>query len=60
VAVVADPICFWDFINTITLLMDWNVAHTTKHNQILVFIVAVVADCTLSIFLDNKPSFVGT
>jgi hypothetical protein len=59
-AIVADPICLRNFVNTIAFLMNWDVTHATKHNQILVLVVTIIANCTLSIFLNNKASFMST
>jgi hypothetical protein len=31
-AVIANPIILWDFVNTITFLVDRYIAHTTENN----------------------------
>ena len=51
--VVANPIVVWNFINSIASLVHRNVASSTKYNQILVFVVAVVADGTLGVLLNH-------
>lgn len=59
-AVVADPICLWYFVNTIALLMNRNVTYAAEYNKILVLIVTIVANCTLGILLYNQTSFMST
>jgi len=56
--IIADPICFGRIIYSITLLMNWDIAGSTKNNQIFIFIITIIANCTLSIFLHCKSSFV--
>lgn len=57
-AVVAYPVGVRNFVNSITLLMDRNIATATKHYQVFVFIVTIVANCALSIFLHNQATLV--
>lgn len=44
VAIVANPVSLRQLVNAIASLMDGDVAVAAKHNQVLVFIVPVVAD----------------
>lgn len=57
--VVANPIILWHFINPIAFLVNRDIAHTAKNNQIFVFVVAIVADGALCILLNNKSSLVS-
>lgn len=57
-AVVADPVVVWDFIYTVTPLVNWDVASSTKDNQIFVLVVSVVADRALGVLLDHETSLV--
>ena len=59
-AVVANPVIVWYFINTITSLMYRNVTSSTKDNQVFVLVIAIVADGTLGVFLDDKATPVRT
>lgn len=56
--VVADPVIFRHNVDAITLLVDRNVAYATEDNQILVFVVAVIADGALGILLYDETSLV--
>jgi hypothetical protein len=58
--VVADPINLRYFVDSIAFLMNRYVAVATENNQVLILIISVVANCTLSVFLDNKTSLVST
>jgi hypothetical protein len=58
--IVTDPIIVRYFINTITSLMHWNVASSTKDNQILVLVISIVTDSALGVLLNDKTSLVGT
>ena len=59
-AIVADPVVVGNFINTITPLMYRDIASSTKDNQVLIFIVAIIANCTLGVLLDHKSTLVST
>jgi len=58
-AVVANPIDFRNFINTIAFLMNRNVAIATEHDEVFVLVIAVVADGTLGVFLHNEAPLVS-
>lgn len=52
-AVVADPVGVGNLINTVTLLVNWDVARTAEDDQVFVLVIAVVADGTLGVFLNG-------
>ncbi len=49
--IVADPIVFRNFIDSVAFLMDRDITHAAENDKILVFVVSVVANCALSVFL---------
>ena len=51
--IVTDPVCFWDFVDSIATLVNRDIASSTKHNQVLIFVVAIVADSALSVLLNH-------
>lgn len=59
-AIVANPVVVGNFVDTIAPLVHWNIASSTKDDQVLILVVAVVADGTLGVFLDDKASLMGT
>ena len=59
-AIVANPVVVGNFVDTIAPLVHWNIASSTKDDKVLILVVAVVADGTLGIFLDDKASLMGT
>ena len=58
-AVVTDPVIHRYLIDSIALLVDWDVAVAAEDNQVLIFVVSIITDGTLGIFLDHQASLVG-
>lgn len=58
--IVADPVVVRNFINSIATLVDRYIASSTENNQVFVFVVAIIAYCTLRILLNYKSTLVGT
>jgi hypothetical protein len=56
--VIADPVILRHNIDAVTLLVHRYVAHATKDNQVLVFVVSIVADSALGILLYDETSLV--
>jgi hypothetical protein len=59
-AVVADPVRVGNLIDSVAPLMHWDVAVAAENNQVLIFVVTVVANSALGIFLHHQASLVGT
>ena len=51
--IVTDPVCFWDFVDSVATLVNGDIASSTKHDQVLIFVVAIVADSALSVLLNH-------
>lgn len=58
-AVVADPVLLWNFVDSIALLVDGDVAATAEDYEVFVFVVAIVANCTLSVVLHGETTLVS-
>ena len=59
-AVVANPVIVGDFIYAVAALVHRDVASSTEDNEVLVFIVAIVADGALGVLLHNEAALVRT
>ena len=59
-AIIANPVVDRDLVYAIASLVDRDVAISAEYYQILVFVIAIVADSTLGILLDYEASFVCT
>lgn len=59
-AVVADPVDLRDLVDPVTLLVYRDVAVATENNQVLVFVITIVANGTLSVLLHHQASLVRT
>ena len=57
---VAEPIALRQLFNPVATLVHRDIAVSTKHYQVFVLIIPTVANRTLSIFLCDQCSFVGT
>ena len=50
-AVIANPTFVWKLIDAVALLVNRDIAHVAEDNQVLIFIVAIVADGALGVLL---------
>lgn len=57
--IVTYPVIFGNNIYAIAFLVHGDIAHATKNDKVFVLIVTIVADCALSIFLNDEASLVG-
>lgn len=57
--IVTDPVSVWNFVDTVTFLVHWDITATAEHNQIFVFVIAVVADGALGVLLHSEASLVS-
>lgn len=57
--IVTNPIILRYFIDSVALLVNRYIAHTTKHYQVFIFVVSIIANGALSVFLNNKTAFMG-
>jgi len=59
-AVVTNPIVFRYFVNPVTFLVNRDIAHSAKNDQVFIFIVSVITNSTLCIFLNDQASLMRT
>lgn len=59
-AIVADPVVVWDLVDSVAPLVHWNVASSTEDYEVLIFVIAIVANGTLGVLLHDQASLVGT